>query len=299
MPGVTRRRFVLAGDHREPHLGALLGRPGPLDAHDRRTIVSVKELVAAAFSRVAARRTERPATVALLVDEEYGAPAARAAIAASHEVIMPVEASGLDHFALADPAILDRVLAVGPRGVKTLVRWHGDATDPRDEASLAGLRAVGHRLRTEAPGTEWMLEVIVAPSPARLAAAGDSDTFVRRVRPRLAAEALRALLAAGVAPDVWKVEGIDEPAAAGLVAGAARTGATADHVVLGAGAGMDRVEGWLRTAAATPGFTGFAIGRSLWWDDVRAHLAGRLDPATTVDRIAQRYAGAIATYEAG
>ena len=101
--------FVLACDHRRPHLAALLDRaddPGP---EDRPTIVAVKATIAAGFERAVADGVD-PGAAGLLIDEEFGAGPARAAIAAGRTVAMPVEASGLDHFALADPGIVDRVL---------------------------------------------------------------------------------------------------------------------------------------------------------------------------------------------
>jgi myo-inositol catabolism protein IolC len=47
-------------------------------------------------------------------------------------------------------------------------------------------------------------------------------------------------------------------------------------IALGAGAGGDLVERQLRPTAATPGYVGFAVSRTLWWHEVRGFLVGVL-----------------------
>ena len=59
-------------------------------------------------------------------------------------------------------------------------------------------------------------------------------------------------------------------------------------VVLGAGAGIDTVDRWLQ-AAADGGYTGFAVGRSIWADAVLAHDRGELDAPAARAQIAGRY----------
>ena len=56
-------------------------------------------------------------------------------------------------------------------------------------------------------------------------------------------------------------------------------------VVLGAGAGVATVDGWLESAAAA-GYAGFAVGRSIWADSVLAHDRGELDAGAARARIA-------------
>ena len=283
--------FVLACDHRRPHLAALLDRAGDPGPQDRPTIVAAKETIAAGFERAVAEGV--PADAAgLLIDEEFGAAAARTAIAAGRVVAMPVEASGLDHFALTDPAIVDRVLALGPACVKALVRYNVEGDPDANASSVTALTDLVERL--PAGGPSLMLEVIVPPTPAQLAAAGDAEGFVRTRRAALVARALTELLAAGLEPDLWKVEGLDDPDDAARVADAARAAARpAGLVVLGAGAPTARVDTWLRVAAATPGYVGFAVGRSLWWDEIRALLAGRCMREAATAAIAANFRHAV------
>ena len=51
-----------------------------------------------------------------------------------------------------------------------------------------------------------------------------------------------------------------------------RGGRQADCIVLGRHAPHDKLDRWLQVATPIPGFIGFAIGRSIWWDALHAHL---------------------------
>ena len=68
-------------------------------------------------------------------------------------------------------------------------------------------------------------------------------------------------------------------------------------VVLGRGASTDKVEQWLQAAAPVEGFVGFAIGRSIWWDALKAYLDGGLERAAAASQIADNYLHFIRVYE--
>lgn len=69
-------------------------------------------------------------------------------------------------------------------------------------------------------------------------------------------------------------------------------------IVLGRGAGEERVAEWLRQAAGVEGFKGFAIGRTIWWDALAKWLAGQLDPDETAELIAANYRRMVDVYQA-
>jgi myo-inositol catabolism protein IolC len=54
---------------------------------------------------------------------------------------------------------------------------------------------------------------------------------------------------------------------------------------------------WLRQAAGVPGFVGFAVGRTLWWDELVAYVGGAIDRAEAAARIAGNYGRLIAAWE--
>jgi 5-dehydro-2-deoxygluconokinase len=75
-----------------------------------------------------------------------------------------------------------------------------------------------------------------------------------------------------------------------VVAAARRAGR--DHVgciILGRGENDAKVRQWLTTAAATPGFIGFAVGRTTFWNALTEYRANRLARDAAVAQIARSY----------
>ena len=102
---------------------------------------------------------------------------------------------------------------------------------------------------------------------------------------------IRDLQEAGVEPDVWKIEGLDAGEDCERVAAAARQGGRdrVGCIVLGRGEDDRKVREWLATAAAVPGYIGFAVGRTTFWDALTDWRAGRSTREEAVAAIARRY----------
>jgi 5-dehydro-2-deoxygluconokinase len=60
-------------------------------------------------------------------------------------------------------------------------------------------------------------------------------------------------------------------------------------IILGRGEDEKKVDDWLRTAAKVPGFVGFAVGRTTFWDPLMAWRAKRSSREQAVAEIARRY----------
>jgi myo-inositol catabolism protein IolC len=67
-------------------------------------------------------------------------------------------------------------------------------------------------------------------------------------------------------------------------------------VVLGRGANEEAVIHWLKQGAGVSGYVGFAIGRTIWWDPLLAHVQEGLDRGTAVKQIAENYRRMIDVY---
>jgi myo-inositol catabolism protein IolC len=110
--------------------------------------------------------------------------------------------------------------------------------------------------------------------------------------------AIKELQDAGIEPDVWKIEGIDQREDCERIAQQVRSGGRdgVACVVLGRGANEDAVIHWLRQGAGVPGYIGFAIGRTIWWDALKAHLGGETDRGTAAKTISENYRRMIDVY---
>jgi 5-dehydro-2-deoxygluconokinase len=137
-----------------------------------------------------------------------------------------------------------------------------------------------------------MFELLVPAEKTQLEKLdGDKTAYDRRMRPRLMVEAIRALQDAGVEPDLWKVEGMDRREDCENVVAAARAGGRG-HVcciILGRGEDERKVRQWLGIAADVPGFIGFAVGRTVFWDPLIAWRSKKATRQETVAEIAKRY----------
>jgi 5-dehydro-2-deoxygluconokinase len=90
---------------------------------------------------------------------------------------------------------------------------------------------------------------------------------------------------------VWKIEGLDRRDDCERVVETARAGGreTVACIVLGRGADEQRVRGWLKTAASVPGFIGFAVGRTDFWQPLVDWLGKKVSRETAVTEIASEY----------
>ena len=96
---------------------------------------------------------------------------------------------------------------------------------------------------------------------------------------------------AGIEVDIWKIEGVDERSDCEMLVAQARSGGRDGVVcvVLGRGADDAKVDHWLAQAAPVDGFVGFAIGRSIWWDPLKAYVDGKIERAAGARKIAENY----------
>jgi myo-inositol catabolism protein IolC len=67
--------------------------------------------------------------------------------------------------------------------------------------------------------------------------------------------------------------------------------------VLGRDAPTDRLDHWLSVAAGVTGFTGFAIGRSIWERPLVDHMDGRIGESAVVGQVADRYRHFVSVYQ--
>src|SRR5204862_39425 len=150
---------------------------------------------------------------------------------------------------------------------------HGGVMTDRQAARLRHLSEYLHRT-----GRKFMFELLVPAEQAELEELhGDKRAYDRSRRPRHMVDAIHELQDAGVEPDVWKIEGLDRTEdCVAVVAAARRAGrAGVGCIVLGRGEDEAKVESWLSTAARVPGFIGFAVGRTTFWDALVGWRDGR------------------------
>jgi myo-inositol catabolism protein IolC len=147
-----------------------------------------------------------------------------------------------------------------------------------------------------------MFELLVPATKTQLdRVQADKNAYDLRVRPELMVRTIRDLQDAGIEPDIWKIEGLDRRKDCEQIVEAARRDDRRDVgcIVLGRGADEKRVVSWLETAASVPGFIGFAVGRTTFWDAVADYEAKKTTRQEAVSRIAKRFREWVNVFERG
>ena len=295
--GYDGRLYILAFDHRGSFKRMFGVGSDPTEEETQR-LQSAKQLVWSGVQRAIDEGAPKD-SVGVLVDEEMGSAVAREAKEAGVKLAMPVEASGQPVFDFEyGDEFGKHIEDFDPDFSKVLVRWNPADSDEDKETQGRRLSQLGDWLHDH--GRKFLFELLVPASEAQLAlVGGDTDAYDTEVRPHLTLEAIREILDAGVEPDIWKIEGLDRARScellSGLVRSDGRDGVVA--VVLGRGADDAKVDHWLKTGAPVTGYSGFAIGRSIWSSEVKAWNDGDLDEDEATAGIAANYKRFIDVYE--
>jgi myo-inositol catabolism protein IolC len=293
--GYTDQLLILACDHRGSFQKKLLGIEGTPSPEEEGRIRDAKRVIFDGFRH--ARDANGAEGMGILIDEQFGAEPAREARALGVVLAMPVEKSGQDEFDFEyGDQFGEHILEFDPSFSKVLVRYNAEGDVEMNRRQAERLARLSSWLRDN--DRKFLFELLVPAEPEQLErVGGDTDRYDRELRPNLMIAAIRELQAAGVEPDVWKIEGLDERDDCGRVAEAVRARGRDEIscVVLGRGGDEEKVVGWLRTGAGVPGYIGFAVGRTIWWDPLEAWLAGgSADEAT--ETIAANYRRLIDVY---
>jgi 5-dehydro-2-deoxygluconokinase len=241
------------------------------------------------------------AKAGILVDEQFGAAILRDAAAHGYSTSCPAEKSGQDEFDFEYGEDFPRhIEAFHPTFCKVLVRYNPEGDLSLNRRQSGRLKRLSEYLHGRGT-SRFMFELLVPAEKGQLdRLGGDKQAYDRELRPGLMARAIEELQGAGVEPDVWKIEGLDRREDCANVVAAARRGGRdrVGCIILGRGEDDTKVRQWLTTAAGVPGFVGFAVGRTTFWDpliDLRAKKATR---EAAVAEIARRYREWVDVFEA-
>lgn len=296
--GYNTPLYVLPFDHRHSYVSGMFGFKTPLTPAQHNEVADSKQLIYEGF-RQALREGVPVAAAALLVDEEFGAAILRDAGKRGYGTALSVEKSGVDEFEFEYGEDYARhIETFQPGFAKILVRYNpqGDAAlNQRQTARIAQLSEYCQKARQP-----FMFELLVPATPTQMKQVeNDKDAYDQRLRPELVARSIRALQDAGVEPDIWKIEGLERREdCQEIMRTVQRDGRDAARcIVLGRGADESKVVSWLKTAASVPGFIGFAVGRTSFWDAVADYRAAKATRQQACTRIAKRYGEWVRIFE--
>ena len=297
--GYDGKLYILAFDHRGSFQKKMFGIEGDPSPEQTETISDAKRLIFEGMLLAVDRGAEAGAT-GVLVDEQFGSDIPQQARRHGLKLAMPVEKSGQEEFDFEYGEDFGaHIERFDPDFSKVLVRYNPDGDAALNQRQRERLKRLADWLHER--DRKFLFELLVPATDEQLASVGgDSDRYDAELRPALMRRVIEELQGAGIEVDIWKIEGVDERQDAAMLAEQARSGPGREGVVcvvLGRGASTEKVEQWLQAAAPVEGFIGFAIGRSIWWDALKAFLSGSLTRADAATQIAENYLHFVNVYE--
>lgn len=282
--------LILAFDHRASFLEKMFAiKNRQPTAEEKKQIEDYKKIVFEGF-KLSIKKNVPKEIAGLLVDEEFGSSVLREAKKDGLTFAMPVEKSGQEEFDFDyGENFAKHIEEFDPSFVKVLVRYNPESDATLNKRQLQRLKKLGDYLAQKKRA--FLFELIVPATPEQLAKLGGSkEKYDQEMRPKLMVESLKEIQAAGVEPAIWKLEGVDKPEfAKAVVKQAQSNGRKVGVITLGRGESKEKVQEWLKVGAKIPGIIGFAVGRTIFWQPLADHKAGKTTRKEAVEQIAKNY----------
>ena len=297
-PGYDQQLYILAFDHRGSFQKKFFGIEGDPDPEQTAMIADAKHLIFEGLQQAVTAGADASLT-GVLVDEQFGGSVPEEARAQGLKLAMPAERSGQSMFDFQYGEDFGKhIESFDPDFTKVLVRYNPDGDAAANSEQLTKLKRLSDWLHQHE--RKFLFELLVPAEDQQLQAVdGDSERYDAELRPQLMRRTIAAIQDAGIEVDIWKIEGVDERSDCEMLVAQARAGGREDVVcvVLGRGADDAKVDHWLTQAAPVDGFIGFAIGRSIWWEPLKAYVDGKIERAAGARKIAENYLRFVAVYE--
>jgi myo-inositol catabolism protein IolC len=296
--GYDHKLYILAFDHRGSFQKKFFGIQGEPDPEQTAIIADAKHLIFEGMLQ-AIGVGANPQVTGVLVDEQFGSTVPEEAHARGLKLAMPAERSGQSMFDFQyGEDFGEHITRFNPDFTKVLVRYNPDGDAEANRVQLGKLKRLSDWLKEHDP--KFLFELLVPAEEQQLqSVGGDVERYDAELRPELMRRAIAEIQDAGIDVDIWKIEGVDERSDCEMLVAQARSGGRDGVVcvVLGRGADDAKVDHWLEQAAPVDGFVGFAIGRSIWWDPLKAYVDGKIERSAGARKIAENYLRFIKVYE--
>jgi 5-dehydro-2-deoxygluconokinase len=297
--GFDKPLYIQPFDHRGSFETGMFGWKGALTPEQTAQIAAAKQVIYEGFKAAVAAGVPKE-KAGILVDEQFGAAILRDAAAQGYVTACPAEKSGQEEFDFEyGDDFAQHIEAFRPTFCKVLVRYNLESDPALNRRQAARLNRLSDCLHNESRSL-FMFELLVPPEKAQLdKLKGDKKAYDLELRPRLMVEAIQQLQDAQVEPDVWKIEGLDRREDCEKIVAAARRGGRdkVGCIILGRGEDDRKVREWLTTAARVPGFIGFAVGRTDFWEPLIGWRAKKTTREAAVAEIARRYREFVDVFE--
>jgi myo-inositol catabolism protein IolC len=298
--GFNKALYILPFDHRGSFQKKMFGWDGALSPQQTAEIAAAKRVIYDAFTAAIYAGVPKE-KAGILVDEQFGAAILRDAGAEGYATCCPAEKSGQDEFDFEYGEDFEKhIEAFHPTFCKVLVRYNAEGDQELNRRQSARLRRLSEYLHSNKSRSRFMFELLVPAEKSQLERfQGDKKAYDLQLRPQLMVKAIEQMQDAGVEPDVWKIEGLDRKDDCEKIVSAARRGGRNEVgcIILGRGEDDKKVQEWLTTASTVPGFIGFAVGRTSFWNPLIDWRSKKITRDAAVAEISRRYRQFVEIFE--
>ena len=235
---------------------------------------------------------------AILVDEQFGKKIHEEAKRDGVTRLLTVEKSGQDEFDFEYGENFGyHVKKINPDYVKVLVRYNSSGDKELNARQIEKLKKMNDFCKKEKFG--FLFELLAVATQEQLQSlGGDQEKYDHQLRVEVMAEGIKELQASGIAPNVWKLEGLSDFNQMKKVVDQARhNDEKVGVVVLGRGESEDKVKEWLVVAAKIPGVIGFAVGRTVFKPSLIDLHKGAITRDQASGKIAENYKNFVDLFE--
>jgi len=298
--GYTKPLYILPFDHRATFAKKMFDLPSEKELSEEQIhlIREFKMLIYKGFKDAVEKQI--PADyAAILCDEEYGDAVLADAQLNRFIVMLTLEKSGETEFKFAFENFEEHIEKYHPTFAKVLIRYN-----PADDENLKNRQKQNLKKVSDFcynSDYKFLLELLVIPTEDQLKEVnGSKEKYDSEMRTGLTIEVIKDLQNFGVEPDIWKLEGFETVADYQNVVKAIKIGGREDVnlVVLGRGAGEEKVDEWLETGTKAEwlevgpkveGVTGFAVGRTIFWGALEKFYKGEIGKAEVIQTVSENF----------
>ncbi len=283
--------FIMPFDHRGSFQEKLFGVKGRAPTvEETQEISHYKRTIYDGF-KLAIKAGVPKEKAGILVDEQFGSEILKDAKQHGFKTACPAEKSGQDEFDFEyGEEFGAHINKFNPSFAKVLVRYNPEASRELNQRQLERLKKISDYCHSHE--NKFLFELLVPATPSQLAQfSGNPSQYDKELRPKLMIGAMKEMQEFGIEPDLWKLEGIETLEDSQKVSLQAKDQGRdkVGVIVLGRGENAEKVKHWLTIAAKVPGIIGFAVGRTIFWEPLKAVKEGKITHAEAAEQIGKNY----------
>lgn len=297
MIGYPHKLYILPFDHRGSLIKIFFGNIKELNKKQFQLMVGYRQLIFDGFL-AARKKINNKLPLAILVDEQFGDAVIKSAKKKNIIVASPVEKSGQKLFTFEYGVKFgEHAKKLNPDIIKALVRYN----PANKKINLIQLKRL-YRLSSwcKQNKRKLMVELLVPPTKDDLKKSKNSqEVYSKKRRPRLTLKTINEFHAAGIEPDIWKIEAMEFSGDWPVIIEEIRQGEQRKNVaiiLLGHGASFAKVKFWFATAPKDK-LNGFAVGRTVFLRALEEFHNKKISRKQAVKNIEKNYLELINLWE--